>query len=54
VGSSQVADARFLRRVMAILIALTLAAGAMAGFTSYMSFARADSACQVTGTICAN
>ena len=53
-GSSQAADARFLRRIMVVLIALTLATGAMAGFTTYASFAGLVSPCQVTGSICAN
>jgi heme A synthase len=54
VGSSQVADARFLRRIMVVLVVLTIAAGAMAGLTTYASFAQTSGPCQVTGSICAN
>jgi hypothetical protein len=53
VVKSEVADARFLRGIMLVLIVLTVAAGAMAGLTTYANFAEASGPCQV-GSICAD
>ena len=54
VGSTHAADARFLRRIMMVLIVLTVGTGAMAALTTVnTSYAQNAGVC-LAGAICAN
>jgi hypothetical protein len=55
VGTSVQADARFLRRIMLTMIALTLAAGTMAAVaTVNAKTEQGVTICQSTGLLCGN
>ena len=54
-GNTQTADARFLRRIMMILIVLTLGSGVMAGVATVNAMqAQAAGHCGVAGLSCQN
>ena len=54
-GTSVQADARFLRRIMLTMIAMTLAAGTMAAVATVNAKAEQGvSFCQTTGFLCGN
>jgi hypothetical protein len=53
VGVTQTADARFLRRIMMILVVLTVGSGAMAGVATVNAMAaQGADMCSATGFLC--
>jgi hypothetical protein len=55
VGTVQTADARFLRRIMLVLVLLTVGTGAMAGVATVNAMAaQGVDICGATGFLCKN
>jgi hypothetical protein len=53
--TSQTADTRFLRRVLVVLVILTLVTGSLAAYTTVNAMtAQGIDLCQVTGFLCSN